>query len=187
MIPARVRRRAGVLALIPLALTGAGGTPAPVAEAPGFCTAPAADYYNITLVTTASVPGTRRSSGGADVSFVRSPFGVTLEADGSYRYALDVTTHRLPPAPAGREYAVWVAMNTLAEAERLGTLDASGRASGTVAWNKFLVIVTLEEAGSTGERWQGPVVLRGISRSGLMHTMAGHGPFQQENCAAYGY
>jgi len=26
-----------------------------------------------------------------------------------------------------------------------------------------------------------------VSRSGLMHTMAGHGAFQQENCAAYGY
>jgi hypothetical protein len=29
--------------------------------------------------------------------------------------------------------------------------------------------------------------MRGMSRSGMMHTMAGHGPFQQENCARYGY
>jgi len=35
--------------------------------------------------------------------------------------------------------------------------------------------------------WTGPVVMRGMSRSGLMHTMAGHGAFEQENCAAYGY
>ena len=55
-------------------------------------------------------------------------------------------------------------------------------------WNKFLVFVTLEPAEATGEaRWQGPVVMRGLSRSGLMHTMAGHGPYEQEPCAVYGY
>ncbi|MDE2875730.1 MAG: hypothetical protein OXU69_07275 [Gemmatimonadota bacterium] len=31
------------------------------------------------------------------------------------------------------------------------------------------------------------VVIRGMSRSGMTHTMAGHGPFEEENCAAYGY
>ena len=35
--------------------------------------------------------------------------------------------------------------------------------------------------------WTGPIVIRGMSRSGMMHTMAGHGPFEEENCAAYGY
>lgn len=44
------------------------------------------------------------------------------------------------------------------------------------------------DTGSAGpDMWSGPVVLRGMSRSGMMHTMAGHGPFEQENCAAYGY
>ena len=57
-----------------------------------------------------------------------------------------------------------------------------------VDWNQFLVVVSLEpSADQIGARWSGPIVMRGLSRSGFMHTMAGHGPFEEENCAAYGY
>ena len=77
--------------------------------------------------------------------------------------------------------------------KRLGALEV-GEAervsgfSGEVGWNKFLVVITLEpEDDPEAATWSGPIVLRGMSRSGAMHTMAGHGPFQEENCAAYGY
>ena len=72
--------------------------------------------------------------------------------------------------------------------ERLGVVEPGRAFTGRVAWNKFLVVVTLEEEDDPeAATWSGPIVLRGMSRSGMMHTMAGHGPFQQENCAAYGY
>ncbi|MGD2070011.1 MAG: hypothetical protein PVI57_15165, partial [Gemmatimonadota bacterium] len=59
---------------------------------------------------------------------------------------------------------------------------------GRVEWNKFLVVITLETVDDpSADAWSGPIALRGMSRSGKMHTMAGHGPFQQENCAAFGY
>ena len=45
--------------------------------------------------------------------------------------------------------------------------------------------VTDDDPGA--ERWSGPIVFRGMSRSGMMHTMVGHGALQKENCAAYGY
>ncbi len=49
-------------------------------------------------------------------------------------------------------------------------------------------MITLEAVDDpAAETWSGPVALRGMSRSGMMHTMVGHGAFQQENCAAYGY
>jgi hypothetical protein len=35
--------------------------------------------------------------------------------------------------------------------------------------------------------WTGPIVFRGMSRSGMMHTMVGHGALQMENCSSYGY
>ena len=71
---------------------------------------------------------------------------------------------------------------------RIGTLDDDLRATGTVDWNKFIVVVTLEaEDDPTATMWKGPIVFRGMSRSGMMHTMIGHGALQQENCAAYGY
>jgi hypothetical protein len=82
----------------------------------------------------------------------------------------------------------WVTTPDLDEISRLGTLDQNFQASGSVAWNQFIVVITLEEAGDPeAPMWSGPVVFRGLSRSGMMHTMAGHGALQQENCAAYGY
>ena len=59
--------------------------------------------------------------------------------------------------------------------------------TGQVAWNKFLGVITREPADATPETWQGPIIMRGMSRSGRMHTMAGHGPFEAEPCAKYGY
>ena len=53
---------------------------------------------------------------------------------------------------------------------------------------EILVVITLEAGDDpSAQRWSGPIAFRGMSRSGLMHTMAGHGALQQENCAAYGY
>jgi hypothetical protein len=40
---------------------------------------------------------------------------------------------------------------------------------------------------SATDIWKGPVVMRGMSRSGLMHTLAGHGPYEKEPCAKYGF
>ena len=59
--------------------------------------------------------------------------------------------------------------------------------SGKVGWNKFLVVITLEADNDPEQSmWVGPIVFRGVSRSGMMHTMVGHGALEQENCAAYG-
>ena len=83
---------------------------------------------------------------------------------------------------------VWVTTPSLDRVEFLGTLDGDHRLSGRVRWNKFLVVVSLEpDPESLGPRWSGPIVLRGVSRSGMMHTLAGHGPFEQENCVTFGY
>jgi hypothetical protein len=85
-------------------------------------------------------------------------------------------------------YVAWTASSDLQDVERLGVLDDAGGLEATVAWNKFLVIVSFERsAEALPDRWQGPIVMRGMSRSGLMHTMAGHGAYQGEACAKYGY
>ncbi|MFQ5570764.1 MAG: hypothetical protein ACE5G0_13855 [Rhodothermales bacterium] len=144
-------------------------------------------YYQIDLVSTKRLPGTRQAKGVSRVTFATSPFGVAISPEGSYVYTLELSIEHLAPASQGA-YVAWVSTPSLDKIKPLGTLDAQMRASGRVAWNKFLVIITLEpSADALGETWQGPVVLRGMSRSGMMHTMAGHGPFQQEPCAAFGY
>lgn len=154
----------------------------------GRCTAEGPEYYAFPLVTTRNVPGTGLATGTAEVSFSPgSPFSVSVGADGSYAYELGISLERMRPPAYGRLVA-WVTTPDLSDVRRVGPLDELLRADGHVSWNKFLVVITLEAADDpAATRWNGPVVFRGMSRSGMMHTMVGHGLFQKENCAAYGY
>ncbi len=180
-----------------------GAAPAPAAT-PGGTTLPAAaplpahalracapdpeppEYYAIPLVTTKNVPGTAYTRGTADVTFAPSPFGIAVSPDGSYAYDVHVAIPDLREPARGR-YVAWITTTQVDEIRRLGELE-NGRITGRVEWNKFLVVITLEADPDPGaERWSGPIAFRGMSRSGKMHTMAGHGPFQEEKCATYGY
>jgi hypothetical protein len=147
-----------------------------------------APYYSIELFATRNVPGTGLAEGVVEVSVpASSPFSVALGADGSYVYDLDLAIGRMRTPRQGHLVA-WVTTPELDLVERMGVLDESLRARGTVRWNKFIVVVTLEaDEDPSADRWSGPVVFRGMSRSGMMHTMVGHGALQKENCAAYGY
>jgi hypothetical protein len=161
----------------------------PVGPWPTWCPADPdlPEYYAFPLVTTKNVPGTGLARGTAEVGFASSPFGVAVAPDGSYRLDVHLSFERLR-APRGGRYVAWVTTTDLDRIERLGPVDPSGGLRGRVSWNKFLVVVTLEANEVEGATaWSGPIVLRGMSRSGMMHTMAGHGAFQQESCAAYGY
>jgi hypothetical protein len=162
------------------ALARGGGSCAIVGSEPG------PPYYAIELVPTGRVPGTRSARGTVAVRHAGSPFLIGVTPDGRYANRLVV---RYEGLRRGRgDYVVWVARADLSEAQALGVLGASGPVEGTVAWNKFIVVVSLEPAGAEpGASWSGPIVARGMSRSGMMHTMAGHGPFQGEPCGKYGY
>jgi hypothetical protein len=156
-----------------------------------FCASPDAvdppGYYAVDLVTTKKVPGSGQAEGVAHVTFAASPFGVALAPDGSYLY--DVTLQLTDmPRPTSGVLVAWVTTTQVDQVVRLGALDDRMQVGGQVSWNKFLVVVTLESSDdASAAMWNGPIALRGMSRSGMMHTMAGHGPFQQELCAKYGY
>lgn len=178
-------------ALLPVVLVALAGPPveeAPAAPAPGAlptCAPP--EYYAIELVTTRNIPGTGYSRGTADVTFRPAPFGVSVAPDGSYSYDVRIRFDNLKTPRAG-QYVAWLTTTELDEVVPVGPLDDEGAASGPVDWNKFIVVVTLEDAWNPeADRWSGPVAFRGMSRSGMMHTMIGHGPLQDEKCAAYGY
>ena len=143
-------------------------------------------YYGIQLVSTKRVPGTARSKGVGKVQYRPSPFGVSIDPKGNYTYEVSVSAENLKPPRKGA-YVAWLTSSDLSEIHSLGVLTDSP-VSGAVSWNKFLVVVTLEpDPDAIGEVWTGPIVLRGMSRSGLMHTLAGHGPFESEPCSKYGY
>ena len=144
-------------------------------------------YYAVDLITTKKIRGARRATGTGNLTYVQSPFGVAISKSGNYVYDLSVELGNIDSKMAGQLVA-WVASTDLSEIRKIGVLDDTYKAKGRVDFQKFLVVVTLEPEGAeVGDMWTGPVVLRGMSRSGLMHTKAGHGPFQVENCASYGY
>lgn len=144
-------------------------------------------YYAFPLVTTRRVPGTGQAKGVGQVTFADSPFGVALTADGSYELEVALSFDGLR-APERGSYVVWLTTPQLDQVERAGEMDTGTPFTARVRWNKFLVVVTLEDdPDPTATTWTGPIVIRGMSRSGMMHTMAGHGPFEKENCASYGY
>lgn len=164
------------------------GHGAPRPASPGICSIEGPEYYRVELFTTRNIPGTGVAKGFVDVTLSpASPFSVQLGADGSYRYDLTVSLTNMRAPRYGRLVA-WVTTKEIDHVQRLGALDEHLEASGQVDWNQFIVVITLEETDDpAAEAWSGPVVFRGLSRSGMMHTMVGHGALQQENCAAYGY
>ena len=159
-----------------------------ITEEDQFCVSSPVPYYGFPLVTTKNVPGTGQGSGTVEVTFVeQSPFGVSVTENGSYEYQLDISLHRINIRGDG-DLVAWVTTRDLSEIERLGVLHNNQNIQGTVDWNKYLVVITLEhDTAESATRWQGPIVMRGMSRSGMMHTMVGHGVLQEENCFAYGY
>ncbi len=193
--PGRRAPAAGRLRAPALVLALAGALAAPGWEATSGEGAPdsrlrcAADpeYYRFPVVSTRRVPGTGRAAGTGEVAFSSSPFGVALAEDGSYVYDFTLRFDGLAEPREGA-WVVWTATPTLDSIALVGELTDPAAFSGVVRWNKFLVVVTLEpEFDADAATWSGPIALRGMSRSGMMHTMAGHGPFEEENCAAYGY
>lgn len=189
------RVRMAIVAAAVAAAAGIGGGDL-LAGSPGVRAAHAAacdgavagpEYYRFPMVSTRRVPGTGRAAGTGEVTFSRSPYGIALGEDGSYSYDFTVRFERLT-APKQGTFVVWTATPALDSVALAGPLADPAAFSGHVAWNKFLVVVTWESAFDPGAKtWSGPVVIRGMSRSGMMHTMAGHGAFEEEKCAAYGY
>ncbi len=160
-------------------LSFAGVAPAGVPSCPVGVRAP--DPFHIDLVPTANA---NYANGAVRLRFADSPFGVTVTQDGHHTFDAAVTTAGL--AHLGGALVVWAASPALDIVQRLGALRADGTLDARIKLNKFLVFVT-HEANAGVERWAGPILLRGISASGRMHTMAGHGPFFAEPCAAWGF
>jgi hypothetical protein len=157
---------------------------APGAFAPGPY---APDYYQVKLVGTRKVPGARQAKGMGSVTFATSPFGVALSETGSYVVNLDLEMSNVTLDP-DMSLAAWVTTPQIDQIAPIGHFDSEFKLSGSTGWNKFLIVITLEPKGKPlGSTWTGPIVARGMSRSGLMHTMAGHGPFETEPCAVYGF
>ncbi len=161
----------GALVLATAGLGGAG--PAPGPDAVPVCEAAP---QRVDLEPTGNAPG---ASGWMELRFANAPHGVAVTEDGSYRYEVSV---RVASVSANRRSSgtlvAWAATPSLDRHVNLGTVGDDGLAEGEVSWNKFLVFVTSESSPDV-DTWQGPILMKATSPSGNMHTMAGHGIFQQ--------
>ncbi|HEX7117725.1 MAG TPA: hypothetical protein VF212_03000 [Longimicrobiales bacterium] len=173
------------LAVAAAAIAGpAAGAPVHPAPAAAFCAAPTAatgpDPFSIRLVPTARANG---ASGTVRLRFADSPFGVAVTRDGHHAYDAAFAVVDLPPV-ADAVLVAWAATPALDRVEKLGMLGPDGTLEARVHFNKFLIFVTAEPSADV-DRWSGPILLRGISPSGRMHSMAGHGPFAGEPCGSW--
>lgn len=170
---------------------GPSGIPAPpgttpwAGAAPWIGTTPRVGACLVTpevvpLSGTQSAPGSR---GSMTLTQPGSPFEITVDEGGFQTFDIEILVDQMRRR-RGAVYVVWAAKPELDEWTQLGTLGEDNRLTARVAWNQFLVFVS-EEASADVERWQGPIMLTGLSPSGRLHTMAGHGPFEAMNCQLY--
>lgn len=142
------------------------------------------DYYSFELERTDKAPSVRLASGRASVSSPSSPFGLAVARDGTLTQRIEVSVDAVESSGHGQGLLVaWAADPNLERVVRLGEVSVERPAVGEIALNKVMVFVTLEESlDRTAERWQGPVVLVGRSRSARIQSMASHGSFEPEPC-----
>jgi hypothetical protein len=124
------------------------------------------------------------SEGASGMVYLRqpwSPFGVSVDEEGRVEYELTVQVADLP-ATADESYRVWLTTPTFESIMELGTIEPSGRLTGKTDWHQLMVVVSRESAGrlvKDGERWDGPIVLRGHSAGARVMPLSGHSLFQR--------
>jgi len=127
---------------------------------------------------------THGNAGASGMAYLKqpwSPYGVSVDEDGRVQYDLKVELVGLPSVE-GAVYRVWITTPNLDPIEFLGSLDAEGSVRGTTDWHQLMVVVSREPAGrevADGDRWGGPIVLRGFSAGARVTPMAQHSLFQQ--------
>jgi hypothetical protein len=127
---------------------------------------------------------TMGNEGASGIAYLKqpwSPYGVSVDEDGRVQYDLTIEVAGLPEVE-GESYHVWLTTPDLDPIAHLGTLDAAGSVTGATDWRQLMVVISREPADrvvAEGERWSGPVVLRGFSAGARVTPMAQHSLFQQ--------
>ncbi len=129
---------------------------------------PSADLYcmELTPPPALGLDATAR----ATLRFARSPFTVAVDADGHFRYNIELELEGLPdPGTFGPydQFVAWVTTPTFYPEIRLGTVRNGHSQLGPVQLDKFVLLVSAE-ASPVGDERQGRLVLRGESPSTRM-------------------
>ena len=122
---------------------------------------PPLSLYCINLIPTETYYG---AIAHVELARPESAFGVVVSRDGLQRYQLVLDVAGLPDLPEPQEYVLWVMPLDLDPVIRLGSIGNGHFDMGEVAFNKFMLLVSLESERGNMER-KGSLVLRGRSPS----------------------
>ena len=125
--------------------------------------------------------GNEGASGMAYLKQPWSPYGVSVDENGRVQYDLTIYVKDLREVE-GEVYRVWVTTTTLERIVGLGAIDPTGEITSATDWQQLMVIVSREAADrivADGNRWNGPIVLRGFSGGARVTPLAQHSLFQQ--------
>lgn len=121
--------------------------------------------YCIQLISTAAFDGAR---GYVELARPESVFGVAVTRTGHQRYRVVLDLEGLPnPTADNQYYVLWSMPLTLDPVHRLGVVGNGHFEFDEVAFNKFILMVSLESEPNPTSR-KGPLVLRGRSPSSLL-------------------
>ncbi len=124
--------------------------------------APSRDLYCIELI---AAPGISGASGRVELGRIPGPFTIAVAADGRLLHQPVVTLAGLPsPSSLGAftTYVAWIATPVMHPVTKLGEVRNGRNALGTIALEKFTILITAEESPAADEP-RGKVVLRGQS------------------------
>jgi len=122
-----------------------------------------ADLYCLPLVP---APGVN-AHGSVELGWVPGPFTVAVSPTGVQRWNLLISTSGLVPAgarPGKAGLVVWAAPPSLTPLLKLGVLRTDAMQAGSIAFDRFLLLISNESDTATKEM-RGRVVLRGESPS----------------------
>lgn len=135
------------------------------------------DLYEIPLAGTGP---SSRLKGMAVLKPARSPFGVAVSREGYFVFRIEIDVPMLPsPTSYGAghtTFVAWLATADLDRIVRLGPVTAGATTTGRVTMNKFLVVITAEP-DAKGDKWTGPIVMKGNSPSSFLSNFSGHTMF----------
>jgi len=124
--------------------------------------------------------GNEGASGRVVLRQLWSPYGVSVDESGSVQYGLTVRVAGLPEIE-GESYQVWLTTPSLEHIVPIGVVASEGEIEAINDFHQLMVVVSREPAGrdiAPGDRWQGPVVLRGFSAGARVTPLAQHSLFR---------
>jgi suppressor of ftsI len=148
----------------------AGALLSSAALAQSRCPMDAAPFASPFCSELVAIPGLPNAKGMMELSYRRSPFGISLTAEGRLRYTLTFAIQNLPRPESLGAYSAYVAWGydlTMGRETRLGVVANGLTRFPDLPFEQFRVLVSAEQSAAATTR-RGKLVMRATSPSTLL-------------------